>query len=276
MGSAAPAPTLRANFPGDTLSTSPSIGPTRAVPVALGGLAVVKTHRATAASRPSRPLTAVVLCAKPASSLCRRPKGSEFQRLGIGNDQPRPRSALCDVLRLMPCLVERALTLPVHATGKDFGNKAPYRLQQVPESVRQVIEEVQPFRWEHPDRPEEYHATPLWQLNELDVIDKHCGPTVTAASLDFHGLGVPHGVDAETVFHIAAVPHTTGSCFVLPGRRRAPSTWHMAGRGVVLVEPAIVHVQPVRDMLLCPSARGCQRGGADRVRAARLIATPKS
>jgi hypothetical protein len=145
---------------------------------------------------------------------------------------------------------------PIHATRPAYEKNAPARLQGVPESVAQVIEDAQPFRWADPDYPNAYRFQPLWQLNELDVIDKHRRLTVTAASLRFHAIGVPEDFDPKAAFSIAAGPVHDGQVLVsYVGRAQGVS--HMAERDVALVEPAIqptvepriVMARPVMDVL---------------------------
>lgn len=143
---------------------------------------------------------------------------------------------------------EKALMFPIHATRNAFTKTAPSRLQGVPQSVQQVIEEAQPFRWLEPDDSEGHRVMPLWQLNELDVIDKHRRLAITAATLQHHSLGLPEGVDPETVFFTAGGTVEHGQVLV-SYVGKAEGVAHMARLDVALVEPSIPGARPVIDVL---------------------------
>ena len=145
--------------------------------------------------------------------------------------------------------VERALMFPVHATRAAFNKKAPSRLVGVPDAVKQVIEDVQPFRWERePDMEHAYRVWPLWRLNELDIIDKHRRLTVTAASLRHQAIGVPAEFEPETRFWFASGPVRDGHVLVSYLGRDA-GVEHMVTRDVALVEPTLEIEAPVMDLL---------------------------
>jgi hypothetical protein len=96
---------------------------------------------------------------------------------------------------------ERALEFPVLGTGSkdDFDKLAARKLIGVPEAVRQVVEEEQPYRW-NAERPGAYRFHWIWTVHDLDRIDKHRRLAVTAAALRHPAVGVPEGVEPEVRF----------------------------------------------------------------------------
>jgi hypothetical protein len=143
---------------------------------------------------------------------------------------------------------ERALMFPIHKTRDDFNDAVPRRLRGVPQPVCQVIEDAQPFRWLPPRHANAYRATPLWQLNELDVIDKHRRLTVTAASLRFQALGVPDDFDPQTAFFFQRGPVEHGQPLV-SYVGKADGVEHMTERDIALVEPSIDVEHEIMDLL---------------------------
>ena len=102
---------------------------------------------------------------------------------------------------------ERALEFPVVGDGTkdDFDTLATERrkLVGVPEPVRQVVEEDQPYRYNSDEHPDGYRFHPIWLVHSLDVIDKHRRLTLTAAAVRHPGIGIPEGVEPEPQwFHV--------------------------------------------------------------------------
>jgi hypothetical protein len=107
---------------------------------------------------------------------------------------------------------ERALAFPVLKSRPDegFHRKTAPHLPHVPREVRKVIEEEQPYQWTTPEDPDGYCFRPVWQIHELDRIDKHRRLTVTAASLEYHAIGVPDGVEPDVKFCVERGPVKDG------------------------------------------------------------------
>jgi hypothetical protein len=106
--------------------------------------------------------------------------------------------------------VEKALMFPVIGDGtkKEFDREAGKRLVGVPNEVIAVVEQAQPYRWNDAGNPGGYCFHPVWQVHELDRIDKHRRLTVTAAALESQAIGVPDNVEPDVEFHYASGPVT--------------------------------------------------------------------
>jgi hypothetical protein len=103
---------------------------------------------------------------------------------------------------------ERRLEFPVVGDGTkaDFDRLATERrkLVGVPDRVRQVVEEHQPYHYNSAEHPDGHRFHPVWQVHDLDRIDKHRRLALTAAAAVRHpGIGVPEGVEPEPEwFHL--------------------------------------------------------------------------
>jgi hypothetical protein len=97
---------------------------------------------------------------------------------------------------------QRELEFPVLGIGTkaDFDKRARRTLVGVPEAVRQVVENEQPYRWNTDEHPDAHRYHWLWQVHDLDRIDKHRRLALTAAAVRHPAVGVPAGVEPEVKF----------------------------------------------------------------------------
>jgi hypothetical protein len=96
---------------------------------------------------------------------------------------------------------ERDLEFPVVGTGikADFDRLAKRKLAGVPEAVRHVVEEAQPYHF-NDSRPGAYVFHWVWTVHDLDRIDKHRRLAVTAAAVRHAAVGIPDGIEPEVKF----------------------------------------------------------------------------
>lgn len=100
---------------------------------------------------------------------------------------------------------EAALEFPVlrNGTTEQFDKVVGRRLDGVPEAVRQVVEEDQPYHWNTYEEPHGYRFHWTWLVHDLDRIDKHRRLALTAAAVRHPGIGVPEGVEPNPRwFHV--------------------------------------------------------------------------
>jgi hypothetical protein len=146
---------------------------------------------------------------------------------------------------------ERTLSFPIlgAAPPEGFEKKTAGQLPYVPADVRGVVEESQPYRQSSAAHPDGFRFHPLWQLHELDRIDKHRRLAVTAASLGHQAIGVPEGVDPDVKFHLdrGLVTHHQLLATYLGAEAGVE---YMFDRSVVLIEDSIGLRQPSVDGLL--------------------------
>jgi hypothetical protein len=116
--------------------------------------------------------------------------------------------------------IERDLEFPVVGTGTkaDFDRLAKRRLAGVPEAVRHVVEEDQPYHF-NDSRPGAYVFHWVWTIHDLDRIDKHRRLAVTAAAVRHAAVGIPDGIEPEVKFFSLRRP-----------RRARPTDRHLARR----------------------------------------------
>ena len=97
---------------------------------------------------------------------------------------------------------ERALEFPVVGIGTkaDFDGLAGRKLVGVPETVRRVVEHEQPYTWRTNADPDGYRYHPLWQVHDLDRIDKHRRLALTAAAVRHAAVGIPERFEPEVKF----------------------------------------------------------------------------
>jgi hypothetical protein len=112
--------------------------------------------------------------------------------------------------------VEKMLMFPVIGDGTkdEFDRQAGTRLVGVPADVVAVIEQEQPYRWRDSTNPDGHCYHPVWQVHELDRIDKHRRLTVTVAALANQAIGVPDNVEPDVEFHYASGPVSDGQVLV--------------------------------------------------------------
>lgn len=146
---------------------------------------------------------------------------------------------------------ERALEFPVIGKGTkdDFDRSATRKLAGVPDAVRATVEEDQPYRWNTEDEPNGYRYHPLWQVHDLDRIDKHRRLALTAAAIRHAGVGIPEGIEPEVeFFHLEGrVVHDQ---LIATYRGAELGVHFMYDRGVTLVDqPADISGSTVGETL---------------------------
>ena len=84
----------------------------------------------------------------------------------------------------------RNTQFPIFTERSNFEDKAPGRLKGVPDDVKAMIEEVQPFR----AIPDAAAQDPLAQLSSLSNLDKHRVLATIVSAVTREGVGIPDGV----------------------------------------------------------------------------------